>query len=150
MGEIYDIFERCAAGAVWVESFVGLQGIAERLVHLNAERPGDYFAYSVHDAKVVAELSQSPYLEWRAAPQAHSPAAPHSRHAEKGGPNGNGNANGNGVYSQRANRHGANGNGTNGNGKNGNGAARLLAGGNHEQDYEPDGEADTKTAASSD
>jgi hypothetical protein len=149
MGEIYDIFERCAAGAVWVESFVGLPGIAERVAHLNAARPGDYFAYSVHDAKVVAELSPSPYLELRAVTHAHSPVAPHSRHGEHGGANGNG-VNGQGANGRNAKGNGANRHGTNGNGTNGNGAARLPPGGNHEQDYEPDGEPDTKTATSSD
>ena len=63
---------------------------------------------------------------------------------EEGRPNGNGNANGTAYTASAQTVTERMATAQTGNGKIGNGAARLLAGGNHEQDYEPDGEADTR------
>jgi len=70
MGAIYDLFERLPSGPMWVESFTGLQDIAERLVHLNAKRPGEYFVYSVRESRIVAEFSSATNADLPAAPAA--------------------------------------------------------------------------------
>jgi hypothetical protein len=98
IAEIYDIFERRRCGEVWVESFTGLPGLTERLMQLEAKRPGEYFACSVHGAKVVAELSRAANARLPADTHGHGQVAAHQPPAERG----------------------SNGNGTNGDGRNGN------------------------------
>jgi hypothetical protein len=57
MGTIDDLFERLPAGPVWVESSTRFHGLAERLLYLHAQCPGEYFASDVHEAKIVAAVS---------------------------------------------------------------------------------------------
>jgi hypothetical protein len=70
MGAIYDLFERLPEGPMWVESFTTLQEITERLVHLNATRPREYFVYNVRESKIVAEFPNATVADLPASPAA--------------------------------------------------------------------------------
>jgi hypothetical protein len=66
MGMVYDLFERLPTGPMWVESFTGLHDLTAHLTRLNAQRPGEYFVYSVHESRIVAEFSRGANAELRA------------------------------------------------------------------------------------
>jgi hypothetical protein len=100
--EIYDIFERRRTGELWVESFTGLPGLTERLMQLATKRPGEYFAYSVHGAKVVAEIPRATNTGLPADTSGHAQAAAHQSPAERG-------SNGNGTNRDGTTGHDANG-----------------------------------------
>jgi hypothetical protein len=57
MDTTYEIFKKVRSAPLWVESVTGLQQTKQRLTSLNQSSPGDYFAYDVHEARIVAELS---------------------------------------------------------------------------------------------
>jgi hypothetical protein len=90
MDAIYDIFERRPAGAMWVESFVGLHGITDRLNHLYSQRSGKYFVYNVHHAKIVGEFPRDTNTGLPAAAPAPVERAAPSHPGEVSGTNGNG------------------------------------------------------------
>lgn len=60
MDTTYDIFKTFHDAPIWVESVTGLEQTKKRLSSLNEASPGDYFAYDVHEARIVAELSREP------------------------------------------------------------------------------------------
>jgi hypothetical protein len=53
----YEIFKDLPEGPIWVERVAALNNINERLKSLNEINPGQYFAYDVHEARIIARLS---------------------------------------------------------------------------------------------
>jgi hypothetical protein len=51
-----EIFKKLPEGPIWVETVIGLEQIKERLANLNKTNPGEYFAYDILEARIVAEL----------------------------------------------------------------------------------------------
>jgi hypothetical protein len=52
----FEIFSgRCFKDAVWLESVEGQSNAVERMERISAEKPGQYFVYSVEHGKSVAE-----------------------------------------------------------------------------------------------
>jgi len=53
----YDIFKRLPGGPIWVQTADGIEQVQECLISLVLRSPGEYFAYDLLKATVVAEFS---------------------------------------------------------------------------------------------
>jgi hypothetical protein len=55
----YDIFRKLpGSGPIWVEAVQDLEHARKRLASLIEIRPGDYFVYDVHSAKIILAAVQ--------------------------------------------------------------------------------------------
>jgi hypothetical protein len=57
MDTSYEIFKNDPSGVIWVESVGNPGKITERLKYLNAANPGEYFAYDLCQARIIARSS---------------------------------------------------------------------------------------------
>jgi hypothetical protein len=56
----YDIFRELPdSGPIWVEEVQDLEQARERLASLTEIRPGDYFVYDAHSAKIILAAVQA-------------------------------------------------------------------------------------------
>jgi hypothetical protein len=56
----YDIFRKLPdSGPIWVEEVQDLEQARERLASLTEIRPGDYFVYDAHSAKIILAAVQA-------------------------------------------------------------------------------------------
>jgi hypothetical protein len=75
MDATYDIFKNDPQDIQWVESVAGLEQATERMASLNETNLGEYFAYDVREAQIVAKLhgevkSNNPFVtqhEWQSS-----------------------------------------------------------------------------------
>jgi hypothetical protein len=57
MDPTYEIFRDDPRGPLWIESVMGLEQAAKRLVAIYKLKPATYFAYDARESRIVAKLS---------------------------------------------------------------------------------------------